>query len=267
MNTYKLSAGALLASIAFLFQIGNDVLGVQTGFGMTVDLVGVPILVAFFILGYETALYVAVLVAMFITFFAASSYIGAFMKFAATIPSILVPAAYLISAKKTLDFGKMCGLVCLCLLALVGLVGLGTHLTDLSGKIIGHKSLWIGLIPIFIVAVFSYIMLLIWRRYEKAVDVNALSKIQYMLFVLITVVIVRGLLMIVANFYFAGPIFFKMSSEEFIALVEGVNFLWLGKGVAWYLVIFFWNAIQAAVEFVISWMIAYKFGLVKMYSE
>ena len=52
MKTYWMVAGAMLSAIAVIFQLVHGVIGINTGFGMTVDLVGVPILLAFFLFGF-----------------------------------------------------------------------------------------------------------------------------------------------------------------------------------------------------------------------
>lgn len=265
MNTYKLAAGALLASLAFLLQMSNGILGLPTGFGMTIDLVGVPVLVAFFILGYETALYVAVLVALAITLFSPTSYIGAFTKFAATMPMVLVPAAYLLAAGK--GKGRIMGVVVLAAVALIVFFGMGAYFAGIFESVFGKNSVLVGIAPLVLIALFSYLMLLLWKRYAADADAAPLAKPAPAISVLLLALLVRGVVMIAANFYFAGPVFFKMSPEQFVSFMEGVPFPFLGTGVAWYALIFFWNVLQGAVEFFIAWMIAFKFGFFKKYAE
>ncbi|PIN82636.1 hypothetical protein COV61_05420, partial [Candidatus Micrarchaeota archaeon CG11_big_fil_rev_8_21_14_0_20_47_5] len=183
MNTYKLAAGALLASLAFLLQMSNGILGLPTGFGMTIDLVGVPVLVAFFILGYETALYVAVLVALAIIFFSPTSYIGALTKFSATMPMVIVPAAYLLAAGK--GKGQLMGVVVLAAAALIAFFGIGAYFAGIFEGIFGKNSVLVGIAPLVLIALFSYLMLLIWKKYSAGAKSSALAGAAPAFFVLL----------------------------------------------------------------------------------
>jgi riboflavin transporter FmnP len=78
--------------------------------------------------------------------------------------------------------------------------------------------------------------------------------------------LVRGTLMVLANYYIAGPLYFGVAPEQFAAIVQKADVLLLGAGSAWYIVIFFWNAVQSALEFALAWLLAFRFGLSK-YSE
>ena len=60
MKTYDIVIIALLAALAGVFQVTNGVLGIPTGFGMTVDLVAIPVLLAFFLFGFEHAVLVLI---------------------------------------------------------------------------------------------------------------------------------------------------------------------------------------------------------------
>ena len=106
MKTYKLTAVAMLSALSAILQLSNGVVGIPTTFGMTVDLVGVPAMLAFFMFGLEAALYVSVITAMIITLIAPTTWIGASMKFAGTLPMFLFPSLYAISKKRKFDSAK-----------------------------------------------------------------------------------------------------------------------------------------------------------------
>jgi len=60
--------------------------------------------------------------------------------------------------------------------------------------------------------------------------------------------------MVIANYYFAGPLFFGMSTGEML------------KAIPWQL-IFGWNAIQGALEYTAAWIIAYRFKIAEKYGK
>jgi riboflavin transporter FmnP len=61
---------------------------------MWIDLVAVSWLIGYFIFGGRTAFVVSVVGALMITLMAPSTWLGAFMKWLATVPMFLVPMAY-----------------------------------------------------------------------------------------------------------------------------------------------------------------------------
>ncbi|HDI47051.1 MAG TPA: hypothetical protein ENF82_04515 [Candidatus Methanomethylia archaeon] len=63
--------------------------------GMSIDLVAVPVLIAFFLLGTRYALAVSIGMLVILSFIGGGSYIGATMKFTATLPMFLMPALLL----------------------------------------------------------------------------------------------------------------------------------------------------------------------------
>lgn len=88
MNLYRYVSVALLAALGAVFQIVH--IGVPTAWGMWVDIVAVPILLALFLFDLKHSLAVAVLIALILTIAAPSGFIGAIMKFVATLPMFLV---------------------------------------------------------------------------------------------------------------------------------------------------------------------------------
>ena len=60
--------------------------------GMSIDFVAVPVLIAFFLLGTRYALAVSVGMLVILSFIGGGAYIGATMKFTATLPMFLMPA-------------------------------------------------------------------------------------------------------------------------------------------------------------------------------
>jgi riboflavin transporter FmnP len=278
MKTYKLTAIAMLSCVSALFQLSHGVVGIPTGFGMTVDLVGVPILLGFFLFGLDAALYISILAAFVITVASPETWLGASMKFAATVPMFLIPAFYMLSMKKNFDAGKLLTNVFFALFVSLMLFILSIN-ANLAGRSyvpslsnstlyttpridylgfseikVTASDLLLGLLPIATIAFFSFILLHLWGRYSKDTTTLVFSGARAMLLVLILSIIVRGIAMIVSNYYFAGPLFFHLSPEQFMALVP------------WY-VIFLWNAFQGAVEVILAWTLAFRFRFIERYAR
>ncbi len=89
-RTYILVATAVMSTIA----IGMDLLPLpRVIWGMKIDLVGAIWVLTFFLYGWKPALTVSSITAIYIAMFSSTGYVGAVMKFIATIPMFLVPAA------------------------------------------------------------------------------------------------------------------------------------------------------------------------------
>lgn len=239
MKTKTLIAAAMLAALAFILQIGNGILGIPTGFGMTVDLVAVPILLAFFVLGYEAAFYSLGLLGLFILFTSPTGYIGAIMKIAATLPMFMVPVIM-----KRRDLLTISSLIILLLIPVVA-IQYSVYLSYIS-----------GLITIAGIILVGYML-----KKTKKIE---LSNTTMALFALAAAVILRGVFMIIINLYFAGPLFFNLTPGEFMGFLDSVDFIGLGAGWGAYL-IFIWNVVQGTIEFGIAWILAYKYGFAERY--
>ncbi|MBD3397616.1 hypothetical protein GF412_00580 [Candidatus Micrarchaeota archaeon] len=250
MRTYRLIASALLAALAFILQISNGVVGIPTGFGMTVDLAAVPVLIALFVLGAEYAMTVVALLALIILATSPTGYIGALMKMAATIPMIVVP--YII-AKEEKIYRDLIGAVAV-ILGVLALFALSTELAQMQGI-----EMLAGIVPLLVVVAVGYWM----ARKGGRID---LSDAKLAIIALAIAAFSRSLIMTFANLYFAGPVFYSITPEEFIGALDALVLPLFGSGMGWF-AIFFWNVVQSAIEFAFAWVPAYYFGLVKRYAE
>jgi riboflavin transporter FmnP len=250
MKTYRLIACALLAALAFILQISNGILGFPSGFGMTIDLAAVPILLALFIFGAEYAILTLAVLTLIILTTSATGYIGALMKLAATLPMIIVP--YFMTREKT-PWKEVAD----AFLVIVGVLALFAISVEFA-KMPGLEML-AGIIPLLVVIGAGY-----WiGKQGGKVD---LSDVKLAGLALLVAALARSTLMTFANLYFAGPVFYHMSPNEFIALLNAVFLPVLGSKMGWF-VIFFWNFVQSIVEFTIAWIPAYYFGFAKRHSE
>jgi riboflavin transporter FmnP len=248
MKSYKLIACAFLAALAFLLQVSNNALGVSTGFGMTVDLAAVPVMLALFVFGAEYAMLTLLALGAIILVSAPTGAVGAIMKIGATLPMILVPY-YVGRAKGPVDYVYMAVGTIVGVVALFYLATQGFMLSSYLG----------GVIPIAVLLGLTYFI----TKDKGGSDLSRLAPAAY---ALVLAVLLRGAVATIANLYFAGPVFFHMSAEEFTSYLSSLDILFLGKGMGWF-VIFFWNTMQGVVEFAIAWILAFRFGLAKRYGE
>lgn len=146
-------------------------------------------------------------------------------------------------------FGFESALVCsLISLPTVGLVGGGGFVGAIMKFV---ASIWMFVIPTALV--------LKIREGRYAIVKRAL------IFVLVSIgaIVIRDLVAVLFNFYFAIPVFFGISIEEGASWVVGVSEAFL-KGLfgelnlllTFALIIAFWNTLQGAIDLVISWVCA-----------
>ncbi len=282
-KTYRLVATAMLAACAFILQISNNVIGVPTGFGMTIDLVGVPIILALFMFGVSSSIEVLALSTIFIAIFAPTGVIGALMKFSATAPIIILAALNIIRKKGNPSARDNVFIVLGAIAASILIFAIGGWIYN---SLKSSALLLFGLLPVILMAGVIYALSKVFGGKDKNPNFcptcnDQLSKLHVedesetmnfensrsFVIVLIAAIIVRGIAMIIANYYFAGPLYFKLAPEEFIGYISSADILLFGKGSAWHLVIFIFNAVQAIAEITIAWLLAYKFGLAKRYAK
>jgi riboflavin transporter FmnP len=269
VKVYKLVATALLAGLAIFFQFYNGVLGLQTGFGMTVDLAALPALLALFVLGFDASFEVIVVLALAIALIAETGYIGAIMKFAATLPMLALPALYVVAFKKKLDVARIAALVLLGSLVVVAIFALLSYPALLASQNFGGLPLagvyFIGLLPVALIALVSLALYKFFAEHAQSEALLKLSSAKHALAVLVLALVIRGISMVITNAFFAGPLFFHLQPHDFIAFLENTSLPLFGKGSAWFGVIFFWNCVQGALEFGLAWLIAFRLAFAKRY--
>jgi len=113
ISLYRYVSIALLAALAVVFQVFH--VGYLSPWGMWIDIVAVPVLLALFLFDTKDAFLVAVLLAMVISVAAPSGFVGATMKFVTTLPMFLVIG--LVAQRRKLDVSNVFHLVPLLLLA------------------------------------------------------------------------------------------------------------------------------------------------------
>ena len=105
MKSYEITAAAALAAISAALQIVH--VGWMSPWGMWIDIVAVSWIVAYLLYGGRTALVVSIVGALIITFAAPSTWLGASLKWIATLPMFLVPVIMQKTMRlKLKDFSK-----------------------------------------------------------------------------------------------------------------------------------------------------------------
>ena len=170
-----LGALAAVSAVTQLIHLGYQ----SPQWGMWIDVVAVSWIIAFFLFGFRASFIVSLLGALVITLFAPDTWLGASMKWLATIPVIF--SLYL--------YPKIDG-----------------------KKSAGYKTFTFLFIP------------------------------------LILGIIIRCLIIIPVNYYYAIPIWTKMSPSQAMAAIP------------WYIIAGF-NALQSLIDVFLAWLAVYRFKL------
>ena len=178
MKTYEISAVAALAAISAVVQI------VHIGYlipnwGMWIDIVAIPWVLAFFLYRGKMAFLVSITGAIIIALFAESSWLGASMKWLATMP--------------------------------------------------------------------MWMMLCMWQMMFK-LKLKDYKKMSVLISCIIFGTILRGIIIIPLNYYYAIPIWTGLTTEQAIATIP------------WW-IIFSVNTIQGILEVLVAWLLVFKFKL------
>jgi len=99
--TRRLAVLAALASISALFQLLH--VGIKTQWGMWIDIVAVPWIVAYFLFGIKGGLMASLVGSIVITLIAPDTWLGASAKLIATVPMFLTLYALTLIFKKKIE--------------------------------------------------------------------------------------------------------------------------------------------------------------------
>lgn len=117
-KTYAVVATAVLSTLSIVFEI---IPSFRIAWGMKIDFVGVVWVLAYFLYGLREALGVSFITTLFILGYSPTSFVGATMKFIATLPMFLVPAGLMhsgfFSRKAARSFDRIPVVVMMCVLA------------------------------------------------------------------------------------------------------------------------------------------------------
>ena len=110
MKSYEITACAALVAMSAALQLVH--VGWLSPWGMWIDFVAIPWIISYFLYGGKSALVVSSVGVIIITLFAPSTWLGAIMKWLATMPMVLVPLVMQKTMKLKLeDFRRLLLLV------------------------------------------------------------------------------------------------------------------------------------------------------------
>lgn len=89
-RAYKVSVVSLMVALVAVFELINRALPLRVPWGMSIDFVALPVVLAFFLLGTRYSLVTAIGMYMVLTVFGFANFVGATMKFFSTIAMIAV---------------------------------------------------------------------------------------------------------------------------------------------------------------------------------
>jgi len=120
-KSYLLSSIAMLSALAIVFDVFSDMLPLRVVWGMKIDFVGTVWVLSYFLYGLSVAFPVSIITTLFIALFMPTGFVGATMKFIATIPMFLIPASvsYMRSSsnRSSKIFNNPLTIIGLCILA------------------------------------------------------------------------------------------------------------------------------------------------------
>lgn len=117
-KTYAVVTTAVLSTLSIIFEV---IPSFRIPWGMKIDFVGVVWVLAYFLYGLKEALGVSVITTLFILGYSPTTFVGATMKFIATLPMFLIPAGLMhypfFSEKMSRSFNRLPVMVMMCVLA------------------------------------------------------------------------------------------------------------------------------------------------------
>ena len=91
-KSYLVVSIAMMSALAIIFDIFSDMLPFRVLWGMKIDFVGTVWVLSYFLYNLPVALPVSAITTLYIALFMPTGFVGAIMKFIATIPMFLIPA-------------------------------------------------------------------------------------------------------------------------------------------------------------------------------
>ncbi|MBC7120289.1 MAG: hypothetical protein H5T33_01720 [Candidatus Methanosuratus sp.] len=89
-RAYKVSVVSLMIALVPVLEMINQALPLRAPWGMSIDFVALPVLLAFFILGARYATVTAIGMYLILTAFGFANFVGATMKFFSTVAMVVV---------------------------------------------------------------------------------------------------------------------------------------------------------------------------------
>ena len=223
----RLAVEAALVAAAIALQSVHGVTSYDAGF-MYVDVVGVPAVIATLLLGMRGGVRVAAATALGIYLLDGSGLVGALLKLAATMSTIV--ALRCATARWTFVLAALSAF----------LVAGGASLTF---RVLGAAALYVGLAAVALPLV-AGVALAVGAPDRRAAQASIpRSSARLLLVPLLAAIMLRGTLMIAGDLFFAVPVFFHESVVDAMRAYPPAT-------------IFLWNGVQAVIDAVAGWVLA-----------
>ncbi len=238
-NSQEIAIVAMFIALIAVLQISP--LYIPTSWGMRIDLVAVPVLVAFFLYGLRTSLAVSVGLFVVLSFVAAESLIGASAKWIATTPMIITPALLSLRLNRK-EVRKDIGIIVGALVSMLALVALIGVMYEFAGA---SENKIVSPIVVLIASLAFYGAFYVVSKNHDISSVSSFKDPKKVLIALVLAIIVRGITTTVINYYFTFPVFFDIPTAAAL------------EWVPWY-VMFALNAVQGVVDVAVAWLLVFK---------
>lgn len=273
---YKLKSPLYLFYIIAVFIAISTVLqlfhfGFSFAWGMWIDFVAVPWIIAFFLFGFRPALITSLIMFVVISFVSPSSALGGLMKWVATVPMFVIPAAFLFKKKRILFTSAVLTLLIIgaLLITFIHTIANPTpvetgycyfdDIDPLSSKIDFQQAKFdfsLNFLPIVEILVPFLILIFFisfFSKQSKTQKPSIYSNIKLLILPILLAIVARGLITTVVNYYFAIPIFWG------IPTACALKIPWV--------VIFGLNTLQGLLEVGVAWVVVFKSGLFKLFEK
>ncbi len=156
ISPYFLASTAMLATLSIIFDLLPSI---RVPWGMKIDFVGTVWVLGFYLYGLSEALLISGITTIYILSFSPTGLVGATMKFIATVPMFLVPAAitylpFFFSEKKSGKFNSIPIMLVVCVVATLVRIAVAS-LVNLYWAV---PLWWGGISPNDVIQIFGGIM-------------------------------------------------------------------------------------------------------------
>ncbi|MBN1785488.1 MAG: hypothetical protein JW825_00660 [Candidatus Methanofastidiosa archaeon] len=244
---------AVFLALIAIFQLLKPPLGYVSPWGISVDLVALPVLLAFFLYGFRTSLTVCFGLFFIVSIIAAEGLIGGTMKWVATMPMIITPAILSVKISKE-QMKENIVVIIAAIISMISLIGL----LGVMYKLVGAQDnvLYSPIVVLIATAIFYFAFYISTKGMDRE-EISSFKDPRKVLIALVLALFVRGVTTTVLNYYFALPLFIPGLTPE-IAL----------QMIPWWGILGL-NIIQGVLEVSLAWILVFKtkaFAFVRLYT-
>jgi len=233
---------AMFLALIAIFQLLKPPLGYVSPWGISVDLVALPVLLAFFLYGFRISLTVCFGLFFIVSIIASEGLIGGTMKWVATMPMIITPA--ILSVRITKEaFKEDIVVVIAAIVSMVSLVGLLGVMYKLVGA---QDNVFYSPIVVLVASAIFYFAFFFATKGMDRDSVSSYGDARKVLVALVLALVVRGITTTVLNYYFALPLFIPgLTPEMALQMVPWWGMLTL-------------NIVQGVLEVSVAWLLVFR---------